>query len=378
MSQMRINEQDIRNADIFETILDNFPDIIHSVDDQGNIVFTNRTAERMLGYSRAELLAMNIRQLYAPEILAAVERGFSDLKKDGTKRIESMLVTKAGEPIPVEIRSFGIYDDQGTFLRTFSILRDIRKIKELEDGLVHAGRLAAIGEMAAGVAHDINQPLTVIQLANDMAQYELASMTGEISPQKRERLQGQLTDIQQAADSIEQLVRLQEQLIDIQRAADSIQQLVRHLRDFSRGTAETLELVDLNTILNDAAFIATGHFVTGSPNRLIQIFVNLIANGCDAMAGVQQPELKLTLHDDTHDALPCWRCDVTDNGCGIDKPHLEKLFQSFFTTKPKGKGTGLGLSIARGIARDHKGDITVKSALGKGTTFSVYLPKAAA
>jgi len=374
MSRMRIGDREIRNAEIFETILENFPDIIHSVDENGNIIFTNRTAERMLGYNRAELLAMNIRQLYAPEMLASVEQGFSELKKNGTKRIESLLVAKTGETIPVEIRSFSIYDDQGNFLRTFSILRDISKIKELEEGLIHSGRLAAIGEMASGVAHDINHPLTIIQLAHDMAREEMASLSDETGGRK-----------------VEQVTRL---LADAQRAADSIEQLARHLRDFSRGTAEALEVVDLTKIINDATFIAgskikksfvrcdldcdkSSRLVLGSPNRLIQIFVNLISNACDALAGVRDPELKLSVREDTCDNQHYWRCDVRDNGRGIEELHREKLFNSFFTTKPKGKGTGLGLSIARGIARDHKGDIAVETAPGKGSTFSVFLPKAA-
>ena len=93
----------------------NDPDMIHSIDDDGNIVYTNRTAEKLLGYTRKELLTMNIRQVYADEVMEAVERGFSDLKECGDKLIpESLLKAKDGTRIPVEIRSFSIYDDEGT------------------------------------------------------------------------------------------------------------------------------------------------------------------------------------------------------------------------------------------------------------------------
>lgn len=156
MSRMRIDNADITNAQIFEILLDNFPDIIHSVDDDGNIVFTNRRAESLLGYTRDELLSMNVRSIYSDEVLKKVDKGFNELKKKGDYSVESVLKAKDGTPIPVEIRSFSIYDDDGNFLRTFSILRDIRPIKELQNSLVHAGRLAAIGEMASGVAHDIH------------------------------------------------------------------------------------------------------------------------------------------------------------------------------------------------------------------------------
>ncbi len=372
MSQMRIDDHNIRNADIFEIILDNFPDIIHSIDEQGNIVFTNKAAESLLGYSHDELIGMNIRELYAPEILAAVAAGFSDLKRKGAMSVESLLATKDGHRIPVEIRSFSIYDDTGAFVRTFSILRDIRKIKELQDSLVHAGRLAAIGELASGVAHDINNPLTIIMLSNEMLQRELDALTAGLAD--------------------EGATRVRRLVADTQRAAKAIEKLSMHLRNFSRGTEEPYELVDLAETFNDAVFITGSkinkscvrlentiekgrHFVMGSPNRLEQIFVNLIANACDALQDREHAKLRLGIAAAPLDGQSCWRCDIEDNGTGIDEACLSEIFQSFFTTKPKGKGTGLGLSIARGIATDHKGDITVASQKDVGTTFSVYLPQ---
>jgi PAS domain S-box-containing protein len=374
MSRMRIDNHELRDADIFEVILDNFPDIIHSIDEQGNIVFTNKAAESLLGYSRDELLKMNIREIYAPEILGAVEVGFSDLKREGAMSVESLLVTRDGRRIPVEIRSFGIYDDSGSFVRTFSILRDIRKIKDLQDSLVHAGRLAAIGELASGVAHDINNPLTVITLSNEMLQRELDTLTHGLNP--------------------ERACRIKRLVADTGRAAKAIEKLSTHLRNFSRGTEEAHELLDLAETFNDAVFITGSkinkssvrlentiekgrHFVTGSPNRLEQIFVNLIANACDALEQREAAKIRLAIAADTLNDQACWRCDVEDNGCGIDEGCLADIFQSFFTTKPKGKGTGLGLSIARGIATDHGGEITVATGLNVGTTFSVYLPRAA-
>ncbi len=371
MSRMIINDTEIQNADIFEIILDNFPDIIHSIDDNGNIVFTNHAAELMLGYSRSELYGMNIRQIYAPEILEAMEKGFSDLKQRGDKRVESMLMTKNGERIPVEIRSFGIYDDHGNFLRTFSILRDIRKIKELEDGLIHASRLAAIGELASGVAHDINNPLTIVLLSTEL----LLRSLGEIQEDQDDK-----------ADKAIKLAN------DVQKAAGSIQKLADHLRNFSRGMAEDIEPVDLGAVISDALFITASKIkksmtsvsceierdkyrIMGSPNRLEQVFVNLIANACDAMEGREQRELSISLDSANLEDVDCWACRISDTGPGIPEENIEEIFRSFFTTKPKGKGTGLGLSISRGIVRDQRGDIVVDSKPDAGTTFTVLLPK---
>ena len=148
---MRIQEIEIPDADIFKILLDNFPDMIHSIDDDGNIVYTNKSAEALLKYTREELLSMNIRQIYADEILEAVEKGFTELKERGDKTVESLLKTKDGTRIPVEIRSFSIYDDEGRFIRTFSILRDIRKIKELQSSLIHAGRLLSVSSEKAQI-----------------------------------------------------------------------------------------------------------------------------------------------------------------------------------------------------------------------------------
>jgi PAS domain S-box-containing protein len=371
MSRMIVNDTEIQNAEIFEIILENFPDIIHSIDDDGNIVFTNRAAELMLGYTRAELYSMNIRQIYAPEILEAMEAGFSDLKAKGDKRVESVLMTKGGERIPVEIRSFGIYDDGGNFLRTFSILRDIRKIKELEAGLIHASRLAAIGELASGVAHDINNPLTIVLLSNELLTRTL-----------HEWENGDAADIARAIHLAE----------DVQKASGSIQKLADHLRNFSRGMAEELELVDLANVINDALFMTASkikksmstvtceiesgrHTVMGSPNRMEQVFVNLIANACDVLTDREQRDINISIEPTTLDGVDCWSCRISDTGPGIPEEHLEEIFSSFFTTKPKGKGTGLGLSISRGIVRDHKGDILVESEAEKGTTFDVVLPQ---
>lgn len=371
MSRMRIQDIEIRDADIFKILLDNFPDMIHSIDHEGNIVYTNRTASTLLGYTGEELLQMNIREIYAEEVLVALEKGFSDLKQKGDKRVESLLKAKDGTKIPVEIRSFSIYDDEGGFIRTFSILRDITEIKELQNSLVHAGRLAAIGELSSGVAHDINNPLTVILLSNEMMLKELERDHSD--PQRMvEKVTGHATDIQ--------------------RASKSIQKLADHLRNFSRGMAEQYETLDLADVLADALFITSnklnksgialensvkkGHLnVSGMPNQLEQVFVNLIGNACDAMAGSEKRKLTIKASSTEWDNLPCWQLEFSDTGAGIPEEIQEDIFHSFFTTKEKGKGTGLGLSISRGIIRDHKGEIYLQSKKGRGTSFFVLIPK---
>lgn len=373
MTRMRIDAMDIHNADIFETLLDNFPDMIHSIDQNGQIVYTNKTAERLLGYTTDELTSMNVRQIYADEVLIALEKGFKELKKSGDKRVESKLKAKDGTVIPVEIRSFGIYDDQGNFIRTFSILRDIRQIKDLQNSLVHASRLAAIGELSSGVAHDINNPLTVILLSNEMT---LRSLTKH--PPTDPALENILVNAQ-----------------DVQRAAGSIQKLADHLRSFSRGVIEHYDRIDIYSSIDDAIFITRSklqsttsaiknetvpgkHYVRGSSNQLEQVFVNLIANACDAMQGRDKREITISVTETMKDTVDCWMVNISDTGGGIPESIRQDIFQSFFTTKEKGKGTGLGLSISKAIVRDHEGEIRLTSEIGVGTTFGIVIPKVAA
>lgn len=370
MSKMRIEDREIENAHIFEILLDNFPDIIHSVNDAGDLVFTNRKAEELLGYTKAELLTMNIRQLYADDILAQVKAGFEQLKDKGVKSVESALKDRNGNRIPVEIRSFAIYGDDGKFLRTFSILRDIRPLKELQNNLVHASRLAVVGELASGIMHDIANPLSIIMMALELCNRRLSKVAAETC----------------ATECVGGYVK------DMERAAERIKKLLEHMRRYSRNREEPKETVDLHTIIEDALFIAGSKIANarltvdfrvgkhqcwtqGSPNRLEQVFVNLIANAADAMETQAVRNLTITAGPFQRGKDAMWQCSVRDTGTGIPAEIQNDVFQSFFTTKEKGKGTGLGLSIVRSILADHQGDVTVESEFGHGATFHVYLPQ---
>ena len=356
--------------DLFGALMDSFPDMIHSVDEQGNIVFFNSAAPKLLGYTAEELSEMNIRQLYPPEIMEAVEKGFLEIKQTGEKVVESLFMAKDGKRIPVEIRTLAIRDDQGTFVQTFSISRDIRKLKEMQDGMLHAGRLAAIGELAAGVVHDINNPLTAVSLAVSMLQQVLDNQTG-----LKEDVRNQTTEL----------------LAMIAESTSTMEHISTRLRDFSRGVRDQHAPVDLFDPINDALFIL-GHqiaskgvqpicsavkarcWVYGDRNQLEQVFLNLFANACDAMAEREVRELYIDLAPDAKDGRNFWHCTVRDTGTGIKPEDREQVFKAFYTTKPRGKGTGLGLSIARSILTEHGGEITLESEYGQGATFNLWLP----
>ena len=364
------NGLQMNTPDLFGALMNSFPDMIHSVDDQGNIVFFNSAAPRLLGYTEAELAGMNIRQLYPPEILEAVEKGFLEIKQTGEKVVESLFMAKDGTRIPVEMRTLAIRDDQGAFVQTFSISRDVRKIKEMQDGMLHAGRLAAIGELAAGVVHDINNPLTAVSLAVSMLQQVLDNQAG-LGDEARK----QTTEL----------------LAMIAESTATMEHISTRLRDFSRGVKDQHVPVDLFDPINDALFILghqiaskdvqtvcsvvkAKHWVFGDRNQLEQVFLNLFANACDAMAQRDVRELSVDIVQEVKDERSFWRCTIRDTGEGIKPEDKEQVFKAFYTTKPRGKGTGLGLSIARSILVEHGGDIALESEYGNGATFNIWLP----
>lgn len=360
----------LNNPNLFSLLLDNFPDMIHSVDDAGNIVFFNRAAPVLLGYTEEELRGMNIRQLYAPEVLEAVEKGFREVKQGSEKRVESLFAARDGTRIPVEQRTLVIRNESGAFAQTFTISRDIRKLKEMQDGMLHAGRLAAIGELAAGVVHDLNNPLTAITLAVSVLQQLLDN---RVTMQNEVRSQ-----------SVELMAMIKD-------SADTMEHISSRLRDFSRGVKDQHTPVDLFDPIHDALFILghriasqnvqvacpiikAKHWAFGDKNQIEQVFLNLFANACDAMAPCNVRQLAVDISQEAKEERPFWRISVRDTGEGIKREDQQRIFKAFFTTKPKGKGTGLGLSIARSILSEHGGEITVESEYGAGTTFHIWLP----
>jgi two-component system, NtrC family, sensor kinase len=358
-------------AQVFERLVADFPDMIHSVDADGNIVYVNRAGTDLLGYGANELRAMNILQLYPPEIREAVEKGFQEVKQDGEKRVESLLMAKDGTRIPAEMRTLAVHDETGAFARTFTVSRDLRPLKRLQEELIHASRLAAIGELAAGVVHDLNNPLTAILLASTVMNRMAAK-----------------------ADAPPTTLREQASLYceTIREAATAMESLTTRLRDFSRGVKEQHAPVDLFDPIHDALFILSHrirhgnvkvqcpvvkgrHWILGDRNQIEQVFLNLFANACDALESVPERSLAIEIAPVAEAVPPTWCCTVRDSGGGIPPDVQEQVFRSFFTTKPRGKGTGLGLSISRAIVKEHGGDIRLASETGRGATFSILLPQ---
>lgn len=348
--------------EIFDQLIDNFPDIIHSVDEDGHIVMTNKFASELLGYDHDELIGMHIFDLYPQHRHRELSKGFADLKEKGSLNyVESSLSAKDGEEIPVEIRSLSLYDQGDNFKRTFSIIRDIRERKTLESQLRQAGKMAAIGELSACVAHDIRNPLSVIKMYNDELRQEIADGDVEIN------------DLPKTVEAIS-------------RAVEKIEKLSQHLRNFSRQD-EAFAHCSLKSILGNAVFMLQDRLmksgvkiiedfdndatlnVQANENNIEQVFINIIGNACDALieAPAKNGKNEVSVRFSLEDSL--YRVEIHNNGPSINKKIRDQIFNSFFTTKPKGVGTGLGLSICASIIKEHGGTIDVQSENDQGVTF---------
>jgi len=228
-----------------------------------------------------------------------------------------------------------------------------------------------LGTMAAGMAHEINQPLNVIQICADF----FLKMIKKGMPVEEEDLKSMANDISS----------------NVQRATE----IIKHMRDFARQSDVVKTKVNINDPIKDV-FKVLGHqlkvhqieleldldpelpFIMADHNRLEQVFINLVTNAVDAMdkkgeeLGKQEWERLLEIRSFCEDDQV--QVTVADTGTGIPQKIIHKIFEPFFTTKEVGKGTGLGISISYGIVKDYNGTIEIKSEVGKGTTFELRFP----
>jgi two-component system cell cycle sensor histidine kinase/response regulator CckA len=290
------------------------------------------------------------------------------LVRDGGQTFETWFKRKGGQHIAVEVTAYAIQFD-GELLVVVSA-RDLTERERLRANLQRAERLASIGSLAAGVAHEINNPLAYV-----VANLELIaeSMRRGTMP-KGER------------ESIMELVHAG---LD---GSDRVRRIVGDLRAFARSRDDHVEPVDVHTILEAAIGLADNQIrhrarlvrAYGNPGpvmahegRLTQVFVNLLVNAAQAIPEGQGDDPLITVVTDKIDDGSIVVA-ISDSGIGIEPRVVDRIFEPFFTTKPQGEGTGLGLSIVHGIVTSLGGRIEVTSAVGTGSTFRVVLPAAAA
>ena len=341
------------------------------IDQNQKIVFANRKFAQIFGYSREELAGMEAWKLVHPE-----DRAWTDEMR--TKRLKgeeasseypARGLTKDGRTIWI-VRRNTLIDYEGKPAILGNIV-DITESRAKEAQLIQASKMSTLGEMATGVAHELNQPLSSIQIGADFFR-NIA----------RDGLQVPHEELAFVSEQITQQVARAVSIID-------------HMRQFGRKAEIQCEKVDINQPLR-AVFALLGEQlkvqgikvvldlqddlppVFADSNRLEQVFIDLVVNARDAMGeekvGLDGETFENTLTVKTFQENRQVAVTIADTGTGISDDIKDKVFEPFFTTKEVGKGTGLGLSISYGIIKDYDGTIEVETEPDKGTTFKITLP----
>ncbi|PTL78639.1 histidine kinase [Vitiosangium sp. GDMCC 1.1324] len=246
-----------------------------------------------------------------------------------------------------------------------------RRTAELEEAnaqLLFADRLATVGQLAAGVGHEINNPLAFILANLRFAREELERMQGAPSSEDRDELLAALTEAHEGAERVRLLVQDLKMLARADDAQSGPVDVGAVLRSASKMAAHEIRHRARLVMQADGVPL-----VRGSAARLCQVFLNLLINAAHAIlpGQVERHEIKLTARVAVDARV---LVEVSDSGCGIPAENLERIFRPFFTTKPAGVGSGLGLSVCQRIIAAHGGDISVESVVGRGTTFRILLP----
>jgi signal transduction histidine kinase len=330
----------------------------------GHIRFANRGLAALLGTSVAELQDEPVGRFLTAAPVAPPRE---------IQELECEIAPRVGEPFPVALSTSLLHDRRGTWIGLVLVVRDLREVVGLRNRLVTSARLAAVGQLAAGIAHEINNPLAYIG-ANLRRLREQWLALAEGGPEGDSKV-----DFGEGLE--EGLAMLEESLEGVERTAA----IVREVRSFSHGGSDARERLDPNELVDRALRMAEPHVrgrirvertreavppVAGSRRELEQVLLNLIVNAAQAMGDDG------TLSVATRPAGGEVELAITDTGCGIPPELLPRIFDPFFTTKGVGEGTGLGLSISHQIVRRHGGRILVDSEVGRGTVVSVRLPPA--
>jgi PAS domain S-box-containing protein len=334
-------------------ILETLRDGVLLLDEEGRVRSGNRAVAELVGLPPEALADRRLSELL-PRAGGAPSESF--VGRDGELRRAD------GERIPVSLSSSQLCDEKGRPVGRVLAVRDLREVTALRNRLVTSGRLAAVGELAAGIAHEINNPVTFIS----------ANLV---------QLREQWRALAKNADAQDPLLHEGEELIgESLQGVDRIAAIVRDVRAFSHAGLDQAQWADVNELLENAANVAALRYavtvercygelprVRCAPHQLRQVFLNLIFNALQAIDGSGHIRL-VTQHE--RDAV---QVRVEDDGCGIPPELIDRIFDPFFTTRPAGEGTGLGLSLCYQIVRNHGGDVTVESRPGC-TRFLVRLP----
>lgn len=360
-TELSVSEKKFRNFFV------NSKDMVYFCDASNRLVNMNASGLEMLGYSFEDPPSLNLLDMFFNE--DDLDNYFEDILRTGFVEDREVDFVKAdGSVIHILLSATALFDEEGDFSGCEGIAKDLTRVKTMMAQLASSEKMASIGQMAAGVAHEINTPLGVIlgysQLLKD-----------DFSPETEEG----------------------ESLLVIERQTKACRKIVADLLKFSRQSESRRENINLNEMLTDVLAVTEHSLnmdhinvyrnlseklftIVGDTEKLRQVFINFITNAHHAMEDNEGGTLYISTKNS--DDLKYVIATIRDNGHGIPEDLKNSIFDPFFTTKPVGKGTGLGLSVSYGIIQEHKGTIEVESPVeekepgdkGPGTAFYVILP----
>ncbi len=346
-------------------IIDSLPVGLYVIDREYRIQAWNRKREMgTQGVEREEVLGRPVFDVLHRQPRGLLQREFDSVFRTG--RIEQVEVqsSASGEPRHYRITKVPMRLDDDTVTHVITIGEDLTDWKSVQRQVAQTEKLAAVGQLAAGVMHELNNPLATIG-----ACVEALTVRSEDVPDP-------------ARQPLEEYLRI------IESELGRCKAIVDGLLDFSRPKSRVMRPAQVNQIVEDALFLVGHHDrfkrielvrrlgeglpdIDANTEQLIQVFLALMLNAIDAMEGFGTLTVTTLLSPESDDEV---EIDFADTGMGIPADDLPKIFEPFFTTKQPGRGTGLGLSICYGVVQQHGGRIVVDSVLGRGSVFRVFLP----
>lgn len=376
----------------FRSLVENANDIIYSLTPQGEIIYWSPKAADITGYKVSDLIGKNIfTLLHQDDKQSSIDWFQSGLqKKERLGSLEFRLMHKDGSVRWFITQSSVIHKDEGDIMEIIGVAHDFTEMKnilndleeanlhlrETQTQLVQSAKMASLGKLVAGIAHEINTPIGAVNSMQDTLFRTLEVLKNTIDsryptePKKASKLKASFKVIDESKKVINS-------------GTDRVINIVKRLRSFARLDEAELKTVDIHEGLEDTLTLIHHDIkhniqvkksygdippIACFPGRLNQVFLNILVNAKQAIKGKGNIEIT------TYAKQKKVYVEIKDDGKGIDKEHLEKVFDPGFTTKGVGVGTGLGLSICYQIIQDHKGEILVKSEVNKGTNFTIVLP----
>jgi len=367
-----------KSEEQYRQIVEATTDGILKIDGIARIVFVNRRFAEMLGYELHEMIGMSVFGFMSDAAKVTAADSLQRRRRGEKAPFDATFRHKDGTEISVNIAGSPLVDEEGRHIGNLAVVRDVTERNKMHSQLMVSDRMASVGTLAAGVAHEINNPLAAVISNLDYIADSLSGMVG-----------GQAALSPGGSDAWV-AEEIKAPLEDARDAAQRVRFIVRDLKMFSRSpTDERTGAVDVKVIMESSLRMAWNEIrhrarlvknygavpgVDANEARLGQVFLNLVVNAAQALqeGRAEHNEIRVSTRLEGERVV----VEVSDTGPGIPPEIIGRIFDAFFTTKAVGVGTGLGLAISQRIVTDMGGELTVESEVEKGTTFRVALPVA--